>query len=712
MNGRRKIAILGGGVGAMTTAYEITNQPGWQDHYEVSLYTLGWRLGGKGATGRNAEIADRIEEHGLHVWFGFYENAFQMMRHVYDEMSALDLAPASPLQSCFDAFQPHDRICAYSQNGDAWFTDFPVRPGLPGDDRLFRTDSAAAPPTPAEYMPSIFNWMHDELNRASGSRGAAVTGADVPMSVRAVLRLLRIPLDLKSGIVDALMRACKAIVGIAGWHASRLHQTALVTLLDHFRQRVFDAIAHRAGQDPTLMHLLYTIDLYGSMARGFIDDDIINRGFESIDGYNLKDWLAKHGAVYPLSPLVLGAYDPCFAYENGDFSKPNIAAGTAIRGHLRLTFTYHGHVAWTMQAGMGDTIFGPLYLVLKNRGVRFRFFQRVRDLGLSPDGRAIDSLAIEPQASLGGPEYAPLVSVKGLPCWPSKPLYGQLEDYEDPRLLERSAPRGSMGHPNTVLSRGRDFDDVVLAIPVSVLPSICGRLIARDPRWAAMVNRLATVPTQAIQLWLKKSAAAMGWDGGAPWPEYNRGIACGYVEPFDSVADFSHVIPYERWEPEDGVRHVAYFCNAMAPAGDPEDQEAQTRRVHANAVSFLTDHLRALFPTGTLGQSEELDWDLLVDRENRMGSDRFAAQYVRANTDPTELYVQTLAGTNQFRLAPDQSGFANLYLAGDWTDNEINVGCVEAAVIAGRTAAKAICGLPRKIYCSTRWRAAAATGGP
>ncbi len=711
MNGKRKIAILGGGVAAMTSAFELTNQPGWQDQYDVTVYTLGWRLGGKGATGRNADVADRIEEHGLHVWFGFYENAFHMMRQVYREMSDKNLAPASPLQSCFDAFQPHDRLCAYSPTGDAWFNEFPVRPGLPGDDELFRPDSKAAPPAPADYVPSLFDWIHDELTRASGYRGPAATGAEVPLPVRAALALLRIPLDLKAGVIEGLIRACKAIVGIAGWHRSHLHKSAVVTLLDHFRKRLFDALAQRAGQDPTLLHLIYTVDLYGSIIRGIIEDDLINRGFESIDNYNLKDWLAKHGAVYPLSPLVLGAYDPCFAYERGDFSKPNIAAGTALRGHLRLTFTYHGHVAWTMQAGMGDTVFSPIYLVLKERGVRFEFFQRVRELGLSADRRSIVTIGIEEQAAVIAGEYSPLVEVKGLPSWPGQPLFDQLEHYEPPHQMERSAPKMPGSPPNRVLARGSDFDDVILAIPLGVLPSICGQLIAHDPKhWGPMVNRVATVPTQAVQLWLKKSAAGMGWDGGVPWPENNRGIACGYVEPFDSVADFSHVLPFENWQPEDRVRHVAYFCNTMAPAGDPEDAQFQKQRVLDAAQQFFTNHTRALYPSGTLNRSEELDWNLLVDRQNRSGPARLAGQYIRANTDPSELYTQTLAGTNQYRLAPDRSGFENLYLAGDWTWNEINVGCVEAAVISARTAAKAICGQPKKIYAA-RARAAAAKGG-
>ena len=64
---------------------ELTNDPGWQEKYEITIYQMGWRLGGKGASGRNREISDRIQEHGIHLWMGFYENAFQMIRQVYDE---------------------------------------------------------------------------------------------------------------------------------------------------------------------------------------------------------------------------------------------------------------------------------------------------------------------------------------------------------------------------------------------------------------------------------------------------------------------------------------------------------------------------------------------------------------------------------------------------------------------------------------------------
>ena len=45
-----------------------------------------------------------------------------------------------------------------------------------------------------------------------------------------------------------------------------------------------------------------------------------------------------------------------------------------------------------------------------------------------------------------------------------------------------------------------------------------------------------------------------------------------------------------------------------------------------------------------------------------------------------------------------RSGFKNLFLAGDWTLNGLNYGCVEAAVMSGMQAARAITGSRRVIF--------------
>ena len=83
---KEKIAVLGGGMGALSAVFALTDEPGWSDRYDITVYELGWRLGGKGATGRNRQLNERVEEHGYHMLFGFYENTFAVMRKCYAEL--------------------------------------------------------------------------------------------------------------------------------------------------------------------------------------------------------------------------------------------------------------------------------------------------------------------------------------------------------------------------------------------------------------------------------------------------------------------------------------------------------------------------------------------------------------------------------------------------------------------------------------------------
>jgi hypothetical protein len=77
---KRKFAVLGGGISALSAVFDLTSEPDWQDRYDITVHQLSWRLGGKGASSRNADRHQRIEGHGLRIWLGFYENAFEIMR--------------------------------------------------------------------------------------------------------------------------------------------------------------------------------------------------------------------------------------------------------------------------------------------------------------------------------------------------------------------------------------------------------------------------------------------------------------------------------------------------------------------------------------------------------------------------------------------------------------------------------------------------------
>jgi uncharacterized protein with NAD-binding domain and iron-sulfur cluster len=141
-----------------------------------------------------------------------------------------------------------------------------------------------------------------------------------------------------------------------------------------------------------------------------------------------------------------------------------------------------------MNAGMGDTIFTPLYQVLRQRGVAIHFFHRVSNLALSADAGAIDAVSLYRQVDLVD-GYDPLVPVESngrvLACWPAQPKWDAIVggagiadeawDLESMWCTHRAA-----GDSNVALERGKDFDLVVLGIPPAALKDIAS---GWGPRW-------------------------------------------------------------------------------------------------------------------------------------------------------------------------------------------------------------------------------------
>jgi uncharacterized protein with NAD-binding domain and iron-sulfur cluster len=209
-----------------------------------------------------------------------------------------------------------------------------------------------------------------------------------------------------------------------------------------------------------------------------------------------------------------------------------------------------------------------------------------------------------------------------------------------------------------------------------------------------MVANIATVATQAFQVWLREPEPALGW----PHPGTTMS---GYVKPFDTWASMPQIIGAEDWPDEDRPAAIAYFCGALAASWPPPAGEANglaysdhhADRVRARAVDFLDRDLQHLLP-GTVGH-RGFRWDLLCGRDGQTGPAAFDTQFWTANVDPSDRYVQSLPGTGRYRLRPDESGYDNLFLAGDWTDSGLNAGCIEAASLSGLQAANAVLGRAR-----------------
>jgi uncharacterized protein with NAD-binding domain and iron-sulfur cluster len=113
-----KVAILGGGMAGLSVAWRLS-EPGWRNRFDsITVYQRGWRLGGKGASSRGPH--GRIEEHGLHIWLGCYENAFGLLRECYAELDRATTDPEAPIRSWDEALIPAETIGLAEQWDDDW----------------------------------------------------------------------------------------------------------------------------------------------------------------------------------------------------------------------------------------------------------------------------------------------------------------------------------------------------------------------------------------------------------------------------------------------------------------------------------------------------------------------------------------------------------------------------------------------------------------
>jgi uncharacterized protein with NAD-binding domain and iron-sulfur cluster len=440
-----------------------------------------------------------------------------------------------------------------------------------------------------------------------------------------------------------------------------------------------------------------------------VHDRALLFGLDALDDWDLRAWLRRHGARPETAdaPFIKAWYDLAFAYEDGDTTRPNFAAGAALRAILRTALTYKGAIFWKMQAGMGDVVFAPLHEVLRRRGVRFEFFHRVDELEVESlasthHRHRVSRVRMTVQATPRDGHYDPLVDVDGLPCWPSTPRHEQLLEGEQ---LQRDgvdlecpwSPWPGVG--TRTLERGRDFDDVILGISLGAIPALCPTLVAHDPAWRRMVDHVKTVATQAAQLWMNPTLEQLGWHHPSP-------VLDAYDDPFNTWADMSCLLPREAWRGEQRPASLAYLVgplheHAAPPPPGPEHAGFQARQVdavRAHARRWLDRAAPGIWPAAARGNAPpSFDTTTLFTSSPCPADARIDAQYLRANVAGSERYVQSLRGSTRHRLFTASCDVEGLYPVGDWLNTGINSGDVEAATISGLQAARAILGHARPI---------------
>ena len=210
---------------------------------------MGWRLGGKGASSCNKALGNRVEEHGLHLWFGFYENAFDLMRKTY---AAIYLR-----QSIEDHFTPVDEIVLGEEfHGRSVLREIhPPRiegePGV-GDHAVDFWSVAEASlawllklETEAMTPESILRRLHSTASAAAhcvlGLPGLVLGGGIGPDRVRG---------DVSRGL-SSLASAVSPGAATADEHASE----------DYLRQRVAQVLGHERGDMRSALELAYELSV-------------------------------------------------------------------------------------------------------------------------------------------------------------------------------------------------------------------------------------------------------------------------------------------------------------------------------------------------------------------------------------------------------------------------------------------------------------------
>ena len=705
---KRKIVIVGGGLAALSAAFELTRTKELSARHSVTIYQMGWRLGGKCASGRDDH--GRIIEHGLHVWFGCYDNAFRLLKDIYDEWQP---PKGQQIRYWTKALKPQ-KFTPIGNGDSSDFIDltWPDEAEQPGEENGVRL--------------SVWGCVTKIIQHAATMYGTITNGNEDLQSVEPDVRVGPMPFNPSDSSLAALTRDIADHATAHSWlkfaakwaevvakdsrYQTPEHVTGIASLL---RKNALALRNNKKFTDiPQGKFIAQTMDIGASLIWGVVCDVMLG-GIEvaELDRMEFREWLLRNGAsresVYQ-SSAVRALYDTMFQYCEGDLRRPDYAAGTAAQVVLRLYGSYKGSYAWEMQAGMGEVVVAPLYKVLKQRGVEFKFFHKLKQIELTKDRAAIRRLRFDRQVTLKDGHYEPTIDPTparpGLVHWPHMPRWKFIDngvdlgrravDFESYWCSEQ--PVGA-----TQLEYGSDFDDVLLAIPLGAFKQLnadagpCKEIIEANDRFRAMTENLVLVPSISVQAWCTCDLPSLGWKREKP-------AMCSGPQPLDIWADMTQVLKYENWSASKKMpKSLHYFCNVLQSQlyrRPPEERNVPDRALalaRAQAVKWFESKAHFVWPTAF--RRGKFNWSVLFDPKGRPGSKRIDAQILRANVDPSSCCVASTTGSTEWRLKADELGIRHLYLAGSWVNTGFSTECVEAAVMSGRQASRAICGLPKTV---------------
>jgi len=193
---KTRVLILGGGMAGLTAAHALSDTDERRAQFEVTVLSQGHYLGGKGANLRSPDpaLGRRIEEHGIHVFFGFYHNTLRLLRGLYAEANRA----ATDEPSSFDeAFRPEWRV-TFHDGAEKYEVHFPRTPATYG----------AGPNTLAEQIEVLLELMRGigGFGPGTGIAGMIATliarGLGLNVGNRVGAEVLAFSLTLLKGVTD------------------------------------------------------------------------------------------------------------------------------------------------------------------------------------------------------------------------------------------------------------------------------------------------------------------------------------------------------------------------------------------------------------------------------------------------------------------------------------------------------------------------------
>ena len=448
------------------------------------------------------------------------------------------------------------------------------------------------------------------------------------------------------------------------------------------------ARASSRRRTPTLRRTWHLVRLMTASVRGVLADDIVSRprGFRAVNDEDFLDWIIRHGAAPEVADLAFSAASTtsCSGTRTATRGDRGVSAGLARVLTAKMFFDYKGAIFWKMTAGMGDVVFAPMYEALRSRGVQFEFFHRVDALHVSGDGTDDRSDHDGASGRAAPVANATTRSCASATCRASRPrrCVEQLADADGidrqplevalVRLARRRAPASARAATTSTSWCSPSLSGMA--------PYVCRELIERPARVAG--------------------------DGRTPRHRRDPGVPAlaapgrararlGRTRVRRSARTRSRSTPGRRWpscvDAEAGPTRIdrgrSRTSAARSDAPDDSSGRPPTRPPRAppapsgrrNAVEFR--HRRAPAPAPRRSPADGFRWDLLCGA----GGERRAARSTRStcaptSTRPTATCCRCRAPTAS-GCAPTRAATTTSFLAGDWTDNGLNAGCIEAAVL-------------------------------